>query len=323
MSSPKHKEALFNEIKGSLFEYLVARELARTHGGEATFTKALPPQYLTVLAQQDRMMRELHGELAMRLPRWAKMVAQEIQKSLGDEIYQAVLLTGQLIHTDADWKEADIVLQGTTSRPVSLKLNKRASAVNTKSGGIKSFLTEYFPGTTAAGAQEDFNLHVDSAFANMHAEIHQAAGLSVTTGWQEWARNYSELPGELPDELRAVLHAFYADLSNKLGVALRDVAINEPAVFQRGLMRVVGFGLPELVQVVCFHDANGAHPEEIDVRLHTYAEAQQHVQACQWKDQREVSFSSIQLGDWQLDVRIKPMNKFTTTAIKINCAVKF
>ncbi len=321
--SSKYKEALFNEIKGSLFEYLVARELARVHGGEARFTRALPPQYLTVLSQQDRMIRELHPELAQWLPRWAREAAGGVLAHLRDKRFASVLLTGQLVHTEANWHEADIVLQGEESCPVSLKLNKRASAVNTKSGGIKSFLTEYFPCATSVRAQEEFNRHVDASFANMHAEMHQAAGLPISSGWREWTRHYSELPGELPAELRAVLHAFYALVSQQLGLGLRAVAGAEPEVFQQGLLRIVGFGQPDLLQVVCFHDAAGPHPEKVSVRLHSYAQACQRVRAFQWKDQREVSFCSLQLGEWELAVRIKPMNTFTTTAIKINCAVKF
>ncbi len=323
MTTHKHREALLNEIKGSLFEYLFARELAASHGGEAAFIRALPPQYLTVLAQQDRMVRELHPTLARLLPIWARATAGAFGLRFPAARHSGVALTGQLVHTPADLREADLLLEGMPPTTVSLKLNKRAAAVNTKSGGVKSFLTEYFPGAAAAKLQAHFNVSVDARFAALHAELHQAAGLPVTLGWEEWARHHSELPGELAPELRAILHRFYAELAGELGAALRALGDGDPEGFAAGLLRVVGFGRADLVQVVCFHDIDGANPETVDVRVHTASEARTHLAALAWEEAREVSYVALALGEWRLQVRIKPMNKFTTTAIKVNCAVRY
>jgi hypothetical protein len=46
-----NKEALFNEIKGSLFEYLVARNLASYSGIEGSFLKSLDVNYLNLLSK--------------------------------------------------------------------------------------------------------------------------------------------------------------------------------------------------------------------------------------------------------------------------------
>jgi hypothetical protein len=323
MTTQKHREALFNEIKGSLFEYLFARDLAINWGGEAHFTRGLPPHYLSVLGQQDRMVRELHPQLARLLPLWAKAAGAHFRARFPAATFTGVALTGQLVHTPADLREADLQLEGEAPWSVSLKLNKRAAAVNTKSGGVKSFLTEYFPGPRATELQAHFNVSVDARFAVLHSELHQAAGLAPSPGWTEWARHHSELPGELAPELRAILHRFYAELAAELGGALRELQHSDPARFATDLLRVVGFGRDDLVQVICFHDINGAHPEPVDVRVHTADEARERLAQLRWEESRDVSFTGLALGDWRLHVRIKPMNKFTTTAIKVNCAVKY
>lgn len=323
MTTHKHREALFNEIKGSLFEYLFARDLALAWGGEASFTRSLPPQYLSVLAQQDRMVRELHPTLARLLPLWAKAAGAGLRARFPAARFTGVALTGQLVHTPVDLREADLKLEGETPWTVSLKLNKRAAAVNTKSGGVKSFLTEYFPGPRATELQSHFNVSVDARFAALHDELHQAAGLTSSPGWTVWARHHSELPGELAPELRTILHRFYAELAAELGSAMRELQSDDPARFANDLLRVVGFGRDDLVQVICFHDSEGPTPEQVDVRVHTADEARARLADLSWEEARDVSFAGMALGDWRLHVRIKPMNKFTTTAIKVNCAVKY
>lgn len=321
----KQREALFNEIKGSLFEYLVTHELGKRYGAELAFMRALPTHYQSVLAQQDRMTRELYPELVTMLPLWSKLAADAFQARFPNLEVLALDLTGQFGHSPDERRETDFVLQTTTGPvPVSLKLNKRSSAVNTKSGGIKSFLTEYFPGPLAQREQAELSVLVDTTFAGLQAELHEAAGISNAGGWDNWTRaGLSELPGELPKDLSALLHQFYAVLAERLRLALVKIAADTPAEFEQGLMRLVGMGLTDLVQLVCFHDLHGAAPERATVLVHEFREVQARVQEFSWAPAKDVSFFTLVLRDWQLHIRIKPMNKFTTTAIKINCAVSF
>lgn len=325
MSSPVKREALFNEIKGSLFEYLVARELSSAYGIEASFLKDLPTHYQSVLTQQDRMTRELYPELVQLLPVWARDVARGLVSEFPGLSVSKLELTGLFGHTNDERRETDFLLHTTMGElPVSLKLNKRGSAVNTKSGGVKSFLTEYFPGPTASALQASLSLLVDSTFAGLHAELHETAGLPVTPGWEEWKRQgLSELPGELAPELSHCLHRFYAVLARELRAALEQLAQQSPAEFQHGLERLLGMGLKNLVQVICFHDLHGSTPQSTQVLVHRMPSVVEHLRAIEWRPQRDVSFVTLGLGGWELLIRIKPMNKFTTTAIKINCAVKF
>lgn len=321
----KKLEALFNEIKGSLFEFLVAQEVARALNLEAAFLRALPPQYQAVLTQQDRMTRELYPELVRRLPLWATHVTRELLERHPVRGATGVRLTGQFGATPDDLYETDFVVESAAGDlPVSLKLNKRGGLVNTKSGGIKSFLTTYFPGALAGYEQELFSRLVDTRYAALVAEMHDLQGLTPTEGWGAWRRaGLSELPGELAPECSAALHRFHHELAQALQGALQRVAGASPESFLLGLRRLLGLGLEGLVQVICFHDLHGKHPDETTVLVHELSDAQSRLQQLQWSEAREVSSFTLRLGDWELHVRIKPMNKFTTTAIKINCSVKY
>lgn len=324
--SDKFREALFNEIKGSLFEYLVALEFARLAGLEASFLRGLPAHYQRVLEQQDHMTREAYPELLPHLPVWAKCVAQAWQTHFPGEKIEALQLTGQLTHTDAaeTQGEADFTLTSQHRRAVSLKLNKRQGAVNTKSGGIKSFFTTYFPAADVQGLQDEFNQLVDAEFSVMRFELHQIAGLTEDADWASWRRaGLSELPGELASDMRERLHAFYARVSLAVRATLEKIETNHPAVFEAGLLRLCGFGTEDLVQVICFHDIHGKHPAVVDVRIHDEHMVREHLAKRVWRTSGAIASCEMDLADWMLQIRVKPMNKFTTTAIKMNCSVRY
>jgi hypothetical protein len=324
--SDKFREALFNEIKGSLFEYLVAQEFARRAGLEASFLRSLPTHYQRVLEQQDHMTREAYPELLPHLPLWAKQVAECWQQRFPGEKIQAIGLTGQLTHTEASETqgEADFTITTDRLRSVSLKLNKRQGAVNTKSGGIKSFFTTYFSEANVSVVQERFNQLVDAEFSVMRFELHQIAGLVEESDWASWKRaGLSELPGELPMDMRERLHAFYARMSSAVRQALVGIEQQNRAVFDAGILRLCGFGTPELVQVIAFHDMHGKNPAQLQVLIHDEETVLSRLKEKIWRPNADSASCELDLRDWMLQIRVKPMNKFTTTAIKMNCSIRY
>ncbi len=324
--SDKFREALFNEIKGSLFEYLVAREFARRAGLEASFLRSLPTHYQRVLEQQDHMTREAYPELLPQLPLWSQQVVDSWEQRFPGEKIQAIALTGQLTHTEAaeTHGEADFTISTERLRSVSLKLNKRQGAVNTKSGGIKSFFTTYFSEANVAVAQERFNQLVDAEFSVMRFELHQIAGLTEVSDWASWKRaGLSELPGELPLDMRERLHAFYARVSIAVRETLVSIEQQNRAVFEAGLLRLCGFGMPELVQVIAFHDIHGKNPAQLHVQIHDEEAVLSRVKDRAWRPNADSASCELDLREWMLQIRVKPMNRFTTTAIKMNCSIRY
>ncbi len=123
--------------------------------------------------------------------------------------------------------------------------------------------------------------------------------------------------------MRERLHAFYARLAQALQHRLAKIETGHPAAFSTGLVRLCGLAVPEMIQLVCFHEMHGKNPEQADVRIHHQAMLLERLPARQWRPLAESASCEIELKDWLLQIRIKPMNKFTTTAIKINCSVRF
>lgn len=321
----KFREALFNEIKGSLFEYLTALEIARLTNHELDFLKNLPEHYQQVLEQQDHMTRQLYPELVQYMPLWAKFTANEFLKT-HKEAWDKITLTGQLIHTDAgeEFGAADFILHGEINHGVSLKLNKKAGSVNTKSGGIKSFFITYFPSILSDSIQNKFNQLVDAEFSVVRFELMEMAGLKAESTWEEWRKaGLSELPGELPTDMRDRLHAFYARISLELRGHLENIAKDHPEIFQLGLMTLCGLADDEVTQVICFHDIHGSKPSEVKVLVNTQNDLKERLREFTWRETPHTASVELQLKDWILQIRIKPMNKFTTTAIKMNCSLRF
>lgn len=315
------KEALFNEVKGSLFEYLVGREIAVRAGDELDFQRSLDAHYLTVLSQQDRMVRQFYPEMGAFLREVARLTTGEIGRYLGPGMTRPRLL-GKFVNSSLGSviREADLSVQlAGEERFLSLKLNKKNAYVNTKSAGIKSFFTQYFP-FVSPGTQEDFSALVEMEFETMARELHAHRDLPYAGDFSLWVKaGHSELPGELAPEERLILKRYYARIARRMHEILASLSAQDPAGFQRSLRPLMGFGHSDVVQVICFHDMKAqAHPE-----IHIHELRCHDLSRARVLPFGDVASVEIELGGSSLQVRVKPMNKFTTTAIKINCSMKF
>lgn len=325
MKDKKSKEALFNEIKGSLFEYLFARELSRASKVEAQFLKSLDERYQMVLSQQDRMVREFYPDL---LPFLAQMSKQTVDYFLSQwkAPIQGVTLLGKFVNTELsdDIKEADVlVLSNEAQIPISLKLTKESAYVNTKSGGIKSFIKTYFPFGNSTETQQSFNQFVDQIFSEMSFALFAEVGLEYNGSYKEWVRaGYSELPGELEEHLRSHIHEFYSKVKLRLHDELLSLYKSHPQDFLDSLPALCGFSDQRLGQLTCYHDFSDKGFSAGRIHLEFFrAEAFSSIKDIHLHP--ALSYFDIELEDRILQIRVKSMNKFTSTAMKINCSIKF
>lgn len=324
MSQPLiQKEALFNEVKGSLFEYLVARRLAQLAGREIEFLKTIDQNYLNVLSQQDRMVRQFYPEMLHFL----SLVAEKSSQTLVDylqEIPLAPRLRGKFVNSSlgSELFEADLLLESSRGQiPLSLKLNKKNSFVNTKSGGIKSFFEVYFP-FIHQDIQTQFNGFVDREFTRTAFELHALNDWDYPGDYSLWVQSgKSELPGELSDEESKILKAFYARVAMEMHHILSLAQKEYPAPFSSSLSALMGFSSQDILQLICFHDFKTQGDSQVE--LHRFSDIAPLLESAQLKPFNQTASVEIKLGEIALQIRVKPMNKFTTTAIKINCSVKF
>lgn len=317
-----NKEALFNEVKGSLFEFLVAREIALQNQDELGFLKSLDKNYLAVLSQQDRMVRQFYPEMHPFLSTVAKLMAKKIG-SYFSPFPHSPRVVGKLSNSSlrSELHEADLVFTVSEKNiPLSLKLNKKKAFVNTKSGGIKSFFTSYFP-MISSDVQSRFNQFVDMEFSRMAHELHVAEDIEYNGSFDLWVRKgFSELPGELNETGRAILKEYYARIALKMHDILNDAFQSNSEEFKNSLLPLMGFGNKEIVQAVCYHDFNGEGEHE--VAIFSVNDILPGISNTEILPFNNISSVELKIGEWDLQLRVKPMNKFTTTAIKINCSVR-
>lgn len=315
------KEALFNEVKGSLFEYLVARRLSAD--SELTFMESLDKNYLNVLSQQDRMVRQFYPEMIHFLQGASELTAASLLGFLKFTPSQ-VRLMGKYSSSSlaSEIFEADLLIWDQERKlPLSLKLNKQNSFVNTKSGGIKSFFSTYFS-FLSADVQSSFSAFVDQEFFRMAHELHALNDKEFEGDFHSWVQSgKSELPGELSIDERGVLKAFYARVALRMHEILSSAAKANSEAFGSALPALMGFSSPEIIQVICFHDFKTHAPSQVEI--HTFKELLPYLNQAKISEFGDIASVEVKIGPWLLQLRVKPMNKFTTTAIKINCAVRF
>jgi hypothetical protein len=316
------KEALFNEVKGSLFEYLVAKELSIRGNFELSFQHSLDKNYLNILSQQDRMVRQFYPQMLSFLLESSKEVATDLISYL-KEVPISSKVVGKFSQQlqSGELHEADLILGlKEESLLVSLKLNKKFSFVNTKSGGIKSFFTHYFS-FIPSKIQDDFNQFVDLEFHRMAFELHAFHDLDYPGHFHHWvSQGLSELPGDLCADSRRILKAYYARIAEKMHHILSGALSENKLLFQNSLPPLLGLGRNDLLQVIFFHEFQVGTKGEVEI--HSIKELSRELPKVKILDFGHISSVEVEIGRWSLQIRVKPMNKFTTTAIKINCSIR-
>ena len=322
MSGPINKEALFNEVKGSLFEYLVALKLGQSAKIELDFIQNIDKNYLAVLGQQDRMIRQFYPEMLSFLHQTSLQCHQHIIEKYGTD-WVSIKLLGKLTNSQLqdDFKETDLLLTKVTGEQLflSLKLNKKSSFVNTKSAGVRSFLTHYFPHLPNS-QQREFSEVIDLEFRAMSDQLHRLHDLEYVGNFNQWVNSgLSELPGDLAEVDRSVLKKYYAKIALKLHEILGGALADNKEGFVKNLYPLMGFSDARIIQVICFHDFKAGGKSAVEIHDFNDVLSQDVV----IREFKETASVEVESRDWVLQIRIKPMNKFTTTAMKVNCAVKF
>jgi hypothetical protein len=323
-------EAILNEFKGNLFEYLVGARLARLYDIESDFMNHLPTSKREQLASYESYLREHAKDLLVALPKLAEVAALSVEEKLVSRPKEVVLL-GKIEggSEKREWGEADLLLklENGNSLPLSLKLCRINSYVNTKSGGIRTFIAKYFVlFSEAIEAQEFLNKEVDLAFAKMANELHLLADLDYSgtfgASWDEVG--LSHLPGELPALMRPVLGRYYNEIAQALYKIFMDFKGRDEKRFFASLAALCGQSIEGLWQVLCFHSDEGEKSHALRavhiLESEFFEEGRDKIE---FISARDVAHFTIRFPKFDLQIRAKPMNKFTVPSVKVNCSLKF
>lgn len=317
------KEALINEIKGNLFEFLVAHNCAKSLKVEANFLKSLDFEMKSMLAQYEKWLKVNHKSLAKSLVILAKQTGDDLCQYLGQlNDVKNVILVGKIAKQSSEIKfyEADfLILTNNCEIPISLKLSKKNAYVSTKSAGIKSFIANYFNlYETANYKQEILSSVVDKLFFEMGSELYSRRALEFEGRFDSmWTG--PELPGELDEIDHKSLSKMYQKLSENLYLLLKEFYQQDQQIFYRSLLPLLGFGQNEMIQVTCYYKDNQSY-DFLCTKIFEQSKDQGQIEFLPF-NQNTSSFE-IMVNESLLQIRIKPMNKFTTASYKVNCSVR-
>lgn len=332
-SNQIQKEAILNECKGNLFEFLVAQRFAAKTALEDQFLIDLPSDFKLKLRDYEELIRSHDSRLLVKLPHLATYTFQSIWEDLSLESYHFTgwKVIGKLvgINESDTWNETDIVgtyktENGQTKNlPISLKLTKDQSFTSTKSAGVKSFLQKYFSsfGQLSLDYQTELNSAVDDSYLRMGHKLYAFIDEEFQGNFDSrWTNHYPELPGELDIEMRHIVHDNYYRVALKLSAILNELKSINAGLFYDSMASLCGFGHEEIIQVNCFH--NNYELKEVLIKKSSDIFSKSEM-VCDILPLKEQSSSvEIRMRNLVLQVRIKPMNKFTTAAYKVNCSIK-
>lgn len=320
-------ESLLNECKGNLFEYLVAQNLSKHFKTEGDFLLSMSSDFKKRLQFYEHIVKNHDERLFFSLIKMSQKCAETLwTRSIFDsQLKWNFKCIGKLAGQKdlaVDWGETDILAQADNSQKtqiwLSLKLSKDHSFTNTKSAGVKSFVEKYF---NAPEEQNQLSLVVDRSFQRMGHNLYDLIGKKFTDKFDDhWIQHYSELPGELPEEMRKIVHENYFRVAQSLHEILSSLHQKSPDSFYQSLKTICGFSHPHIVQI------HGIHKDDQIVDIEVYKSEDLflgHSENVKIGTLREGGSSfDVEVDKVCLQVRIKPMNKFTTASYKVNCSLK-
>lgn len=318
-------EALLNEYKGNIFEFLTGIYLSRPYNLEILYISNINSEIKDRLTMYEEFIRIKFPQIHTALNTLSLKTADEIKKYL--DINQVLLkkidLIGKSVATNNNqfWGETDLALTDIDNNilKLSLKLSKDHSYTNTKSAGIKSFIEKYFYHfSEARNLQLILNREIDFLFSKMAHELYTLEGLPFKGRFDEaWSSRFSELPGELNSTQKEILFKYYSALNSALFEKINVFFLENKVHFVENILALIGFSKRDIIQVTTFHQNH----QFKKIMINTISNLDMN--NIQLKRPNDSShFFEIELSSFVLQIRIKPMNKFTTASYKVNCSIK-
>lgn len=313
------KQSLINEHKGFVFEYLVAHYFAEeSEVGLGNFLSSIESQDFERLNFYQKNILANDKTLYKQLPLLAKEVCHFYLNKFSQGKLQSVALTSRSkLLSD----NADIILEFKQHKShLSLKLCKDLVFVNTKSAGIKSFLSKYF--LQAFENQHTLNQHILQAFEKLRFSLLDHYGYELTDKvFEQWQlEGMATTPGGLDVNLRNHLIDYYHLSITAIYEQVKILFDKDPPASQKTFIELCGlsYGAHHLF---CFHQGTDSYELAKISDLKSTSIEQEIPEIL--PPARGSSYFLINYSLLSLQIRVKPMRDFTAQAMKINCSIKF
>lgn len=327
-SNQSQVESLLNEMRGNLFEYLFAKNLANHFKILEKFERGINSELSDQFRIYQTHILQHFPDLPQKLLGLAEQAVgkfHEHRSILPDEVSD-IQVVGKVTGQAKESQEADILLYeapGNICLGISLKMMHVRGYVNTKSGGAQSFVEKYFQSIT--GVENYHDRFLDSVQSNYEQIVQKTCQIldiptaSISNG--EW-KNYleSRLPGQQPPEVREQIHLGYNKMILSLYEVFKEMHTAEPVQFKSCLTQLFGMTGANNVSVMCYYSKD-YNLDDLDILTKDQLEKELEDLEIQAEAPEKSSFT-INTPKYSLQVRIKPMNEFTVPSYKINCSVK-
>ena len=131
----------------------------------------------------------------------------------------------------------------------------------------------------------------------------------------------TELPGELTGKNKEYMLTYYEEIINQLEREIKFIEKSDKELFEKSLASILGFSPSIGYQVITEYDKE----EVTQVRVTPALELKKELSDYQFvtRSIEAKSSFSIHFHKFILQIRMKPMNKFTAGSMKVNCSVKY
>lgn len=302
---------MINEVKGYLFEYLFGLELSKKSKIESSFLQGISNEYIDMLSIHERFLLNNEPQLLTSLQFLAAKSAQDVFSQVSG--ITKVELVGKNSESSNEG-DVKIELGSKQVKFLSLKLCKASSYVNTKSGGVGSFICKYLTSPLAGKLQSEFDDYHSYAFEVFKAELFDFYDFDPELSFLDWKKEgLPTRPGDLPSELKPVTKRYYSSLNNKVFEIIRENNFTSD-----DLLKLSGFSSQNMLQVVCLYTGDYEFS-------HLYLLSAQDLVSSNIKieNNEESSYFMILMGQRKMQIRLKPMKEFIQKSLKVNCSLYF
>lgn len=303
---------------------MVAKSIAQYFQFESKFLDHYEQSAFDTLMQQEDFIRNYYPEYLEFLPLAAKLCVEDLVKNLQiDDCHDVWVVGKKQAALKFDYSEVDLIIYGQKEYQCSIKFARYSSFVNTKSAGVRSLFSQYFPFEEATSIQQDFNQFWDFEWQVFTRKMHELADLTFTRDFEEWKKYRREvLPGQLTDEFKQCLLDFYSKINARLYEILNRLLLKDRTLLIKSIPALIGFSKTDLVQICFFYNRSNDNltPKHVDILSYDQLASMlsQDIEIVQKSNNVEVKFPQV-----TLQIRIKPMNTFVNKGYKFNCSVKF
>lgn len=325
------EQALLNEYKGNLYEYLVGNALSSIYSLEVKFIKGLTSDFRQMLSVQESFIREYYPDLLIDLPILANSLANDISNhlNLDKDHVTAIEIIGKaaMASHDERFAEADILIRTINSNyPLSIKLSKAHAYVNTKSAGIKSFISKYFLSSSIDlnTIQNELNVQSNKLIDELNLELHRINDIEYSDDFSNWLiAGMPSLPGQLEGDSRVVYKKFLYELNNELYKSIKKIYNDSNDDFSLSILPLIGFSEKSIIQVTTYYQNKSGRYNLYKNIIDTFEIIKDDLSEIKLGELKDNAANfDVFFKDRTLQLRLKAMNKFTSKSYKINCSVK-